>query len=186
MIKRLRQNGVQIEPVEKAQITVLASERNKLQHFGATLNAAEVETRAGVVLEFLLRFIDEYPADESAAELEAERVAGDVRRLHAEMKYVRDRLPHIRGYTTAKTTRLQPDLAALKRRTLCCPDCGAHTPVEEAYLADAPDKQRAFCFSCSQAFESPDNCIRCTLPFKPRAGDDLVCGSCRAQALARV
>ncbi|MFD9081707.1 hypothetical protein [Streptomyces erythrochromogenes] len=231
-ITLLKKEGVEIANREKKEIERLAVERNKLAHFGGTLSAAAVEKRSGIVLEFLLRFIDDH--------LRIELDADDSAHLEEEMRFVRANVPRIRGYATAKMTKLETELVPLKHATLRCPDCDMwalvadgglldcrvcdrswepatfpleyavyvlghswreyrktgqpadycpecedHTLVDEAYLADAPDKQRSFCFSCSQAFDDLDNCIRCTLPFQPRADDDLVCGSCWAQALAR-
>ncbi|MFF2781018.1 hypothetical protein ACFVU3_39765 [Streptomyces sp. NPDC058052] len=230
-IKRLRQLGVEIAPAEKGQITALARERNKLQHFGATLNAAAIEAQAGTVLEFLMRFIDEY--------LDPELDAADAEHLATEMQFVRDGVPRIRSYTTARMARLEPDLAPLKNTTLrcpdcgqwtlvadggeidcrlcqkswepatfplfyavlvlghswrdyrktgqpadICPDCGANTLVDEAYLADAPEQQRAFCFTCSQSFTGLDDCIRCGRHFPSTGDDDLVCGDCWTDVLA--
>lgn len=223
------------EPVtsrERRQIDKLTADRNKIAHFGGTLSAAAVETRAGTVLEFLLRFID----DHVRFELDGD----DAAHLEEEMRFVRANVPRIRGYATAKMGKLEAELAPLKHRTLRCPDCDmwalvaegglldcrvcerswnpdkfpleyyvgvlgyswrmfrktgqpasycpecrASTLVDEAYLADEPDKKREFCFSCSEAFDGLDNCIRCTLPFQPRADDDLVCGDCWSAALAR-
>lgn len=231
-ISLLKKQGVGIKSGEQKQISKLTGDRNKLAHFGGTLSAATVERRAGVVLEFLLRFIDEY--------LQADVDGDDAEHLAEEMRFVRESVPRIRGYVTARMTRLEPDLAPLKHCTLQCPDCGmwalvaegglldcrfcprkwepetfpleyavdvlghslrdfrktgqpasycpecgACTLVDEVYLADEPDKQREFCFSCSQAFDGLDHCIRCTFPFQPRAEDDLVCSDCWSQALAR-
>ncbi|WP_030731756.1 hypothetical protein [Streptomyces sp. NRRL S-237] len=227
-ITLLKREGVEIANREKKEIERLALERNKLAHFGGTLSAAAVEARSGVVLEFLLRFIDDHirtELDEHLAE---------------EMRFVREGVPRIRGYVTARMARVEAELASLKHSTLTCPSCGmwalvadggqldclvcvrswdpetfpleyavyvlghswrdyrktgqpanycpecrASTLVDEAYLADAPEQQRAFCFSCSQAFDDLDNCTRCALPFQPRDNEDLTCGDCWSAALAR-
>ncbi|MFE1270542.1 hypothetical protein [Streptomyces sp. NPDC058758] len=195
-IQRLRQHGVDISPEEKAAITALSAERNKLMHFGATLSATAIEARAGIVLEILMRFIDNHlwrgvDADHVDAYVE------DLERIRASV-------PRIRGYATARMTQLAPQLEPFKSSTLRCPNCGmwalvtedgqnycylcfeeweytgwllveyavgvqgrsaedfrdppggsevcptcqTHNVLTEVYLADAPDKPRAFCFRC--------------------------------------
>ncbi|MFF3675948.1 hypothetical protein ACFYYS_18490 [Streptomyces sp. NPDC002120] len=230
-ITLLKKEGVVIVNREKKQIGRLAKERNKLAHFGGTLSVAAVETLSGVVLEFLLRFIEDH--------LRIELDADDAEHLEEEMRFVREGVPRINGYVAARMATLEPVLAPLKHYTLCCPDCdqwaliaqggevecricerswepeaflleyavgvlgrgwdhdgsydaasycpecGAHALIDEVYFAADPDKQYEFCFACSQEFVGLDNCIRCTFPFQPHADDDLVCGSCWAEVIAR-
>lgn len=66
-----------------------------------------------------------------------------------------------------------------------CPECGAYTLMHEVYLADDPDRQREFCFSCSEVFDGLEDCLRCTMPFQPNGDDDLACGDCWSSAMAK-
>ncbi|MGY5036625.1 hypothetical protein ACWC9U_38840 [Streptomyces sp. 900116325] len=49
-----------ITPKDRDAVAKLVKQRNRLQHFGFTGNASEVENLAGEVLDFLIRFIDDH------------------------------------------------------------------------------------------------------------------------------
>ncbi|MEU9699563.1 hypothetical protein [Streptomyces sp. NPDC047981] len=114
-ISLLKKQGVKIVKREKTAIERLAKERNKLAHFGGTLSAAAAETRSAVVLEFLLRFIEDH--------LRTELSEDDTAHLEEEMRFVREGVPRINGYVAARMATLKPVLAELKHYTLRCPDC---------------------------------------------------------------
>ncbi|WP_328390314.1 hypothetical protein OHS81_35860 [Streptomyces sp. NBC_00400] len=65
-----------------------------------------------------------------------------------------------------------------------CPECQRHSLLTEAYLAEAPDKPRSFCFHCARPFDGLVTCTRCTLLFQPEGNGDLVCSDCWTTALA--
>ncbi|MET9930394.1 MULTISPECIES: hypothetical protein [unclassified Streptomyces] len=123
VIDRLNEHGVAISDGDKNAVLALAKDRNKLQHFGATLSAAAVEARAGVVLEFLMRFVDAHlwrgisweHVDECVEVLE--RIRLDV--------------PRIRGYATARIARLAPELEPFRTTTVRCPKCGMWSLIVE-------------------------------------------------------
>lgn len=51
--------GVDVTTADDKALKDLAHDRNALQHFGLTRDAAAVEARAGRVLDFLVRFLDD-------------------------------------------------------------------------------------------------------------------------------
>ncbi|MBT2234409.1 hypothetical protein [Nonomuraea sp. NEAU-A123] len=66
-----------------------------------------------------------------------------------------------------------------------CPECWGETLVHGAFLADAPETPRSFCFGCSHAFDGLANCIRCGLPFQIGADGWPICRTCRDEMTAR-
>ncbi|MGW5434070.1 hypothetical protein ACWET9_44140 [Streptomyces sp. NPDC004059] len=59
-VTRLRNiAAVPITDKEERALTDLGKHRNKLQHFGLTAPARAMEAKAGEVLDFLIRFVDE-------------------------------------------------------------------------------------------------------------------------------
>ncbi|KAF0794862.1 hypothetical protein [Streptomyces sp. FR-008] len=136
-IKRLREHGVAISPEEKGAITALSKERNKLQHFGATLSAAAIEARAGVVLEILMRFINTH--------LWRGVDADHIDAYGEDMEMILTSVPRIRGYATARMTQLAPELEPFKDTTLRCPACSMW-----AVVAEGDD---SYCRLCSTYWE---------------------------------
>lgn len=115
-IKRLRQRSVDIPPAAKAEITALAEQRNRLQHYGLTDTAAAVEARALPVLDFLVSFVDDYLGpglDEGQ----------DAHDLDDAMRKVRASLARISSFVDTRMRRLEPQLATLKSSTIQCPAC---------------------------------------------------------------
>ncbi|MFF2226878.1 hypothetical protein ACFVV7_26590 [Streptomyces globisporus] len=131
-IKRLRQRGVEISPEEKGNITNLAQQRNRLQHFGLTAAAPAIESRAAQVLAFLIAFVDDHlrPGVQGA----------DQQHLDREMLRVREALPRIRSYSATVMKRIAPVLAGREWHTLRCPDCG-----KWALLAEGGETRCLFC-----------------------------------------
>jgi hypothetical protein len=115
-VRRLRQiAGLAITDQEQKALKDLARDRNALQHYGLTHNARAVEARAGQVLDFLVRFLDEVllpglTADEEDA-------------IGEDMASVREGLTGIRTYVTHRMDRLQGELKGQADRTLQCPEC---------------------------------------------------------------
>ncbi|MDX3020159.1 hypothetical protein [Streptomyces acidiscabies] len=131
-IKRLRALGVEISPEDKGNITHLAQQRNRLQHFGLTAAAPAIESRAAQVLDFLIAFVGDHLRP---------GVQGDDRQhLDREMLRVREALPRIRGYSTIIMDRIAPELAGREWYTLRCPDC-----AKWALLAEGGETRCLFC-----------------------------------------
>jgi len=115
-IKRLREQGVDIPPAAKAEITALGEQRNRLQHYGLTDTAAAVEARAVRVLDFLVGFVDEYLGpglDEGQ----------DAQHLDNVMGKVKASLTRISSFVATRMDRLAAQLAPVKHTTIQCPDC---------------------------------------------------------------
>ncbi|MFG2789117.1 hypothetical protein [Streptomyces sp. NPDC048419] len=110
----------------------LARDRNALQHFGLSHDARAVEARAGRVLDFLVRFLDDVLLPGfSLAEVAA--IASDVGRI-------RDGLSSIHAFVTERMRRLQPDLTGHEERTVACYSCG-----QLAMIADGERNRCLFC-----------------------------------------
>ncbi|MFD8391061.1 hypothetical protein ACFV2N_18130 [Streptomyces sp. NPDC059680] len=131
-IKRLRARGVEIAPEDKGNITHLAQQRNRLQHFGLTAAAPAIESRAAQVLDFLIAFVSDHlrPGVQGA----------DRQHLDQEMLRVREALPRIRGYSAIIMDRIAPELAGREWYTLRCPDC-----AKWALLAEGGETRCLFC-----------------------------------------
>ncbi|MFH8579107.1 hypothetical protein [Streptomyces zaomyceticus] len=116
--------GVEISKDDRTAIGELGRDRNALQHYGLTVNAEGVESRAAIVLAFLLQFVEE----EFHGELEQEQYAS----VKADMQYVRQGLAKIRSVLSVRMERLAPQLEPLRDRTVECPECRCM-----AYVASA-------------------------------------------------
>ncbi|MDL5199538.1 hypothetical protein [Streptomyces sp. ALI-76-A] len=131
-IKRLRARGVEIAPEDKAHITALAKQRNRLQHFGLTATAPAIEARAAQVLDFLIAFVNDH--------LRPGLTGAEAQHLDQQMYHVRQALPRIRGYSSIIMDRIKPELAGLEWYTLRCPDC-----LTWALLAEGGEVRCLFC-----------------------------------------
>lgn len=108
--------GLDITADDKKVLLDLATTRNQLQHWGITEEANAVLTRAADVLDFLIRFLDQYLLPHINADDE-EAVADD-------LEEIRIGLTRIESYVTSRMERLrQTDLKDHEVRTVHCPDC---------------------------------------------------------------
>ncbi|MCX4411253.1 hypothetical protein OG840_59715 [Streptomyces sp. NBC_01764] len=115
--------GITITAKEDEALGDLGRDRNALQHYGLTHNARAVEARAGRVLDFLVRFLDDVllpglGLDETNA-------------IGADMVRVRDRLTTVRAFITQRLRRLNGDLQGREERTVRCPHCEQLTMIAE-------------------------------------------------------
>ncbi len=117
-VERLRNIcGLDISKKDAAALKDLGKDRNALQHYGLTHSAEAVESRAGAVLDFLLRFLD--------AELlplldETERDS-----IKDDMTRVRSGLHSINGFVTERMNRLRAnELKGTTDSLLPCSVCG--------------------------------------------------------------
>ncbi len=108
--------GIEISAGDKKTLLDLATTRNQLQHWGITEEANAVLTRAADVLDFLIRFLDQYLLPSLDADDE-EAVADD-------LGEIRIGLTRIESYVTSRMERLREnDLKGHENRTVHCPDC---------------------------------------------------------------
>ncbi|MDP5317387.1 serine/arginine repetitive matrix protein 1 [Streptomyces poriferorum] len=131
---------VDVTQKDKTAVSKLVKHRNRLQHFGFTGNASEVENLAGEVLDFLIRFIDDqllpYLQDESEKQ-QAEK----------ELLSVRTGLTRIHSFVTERMSRLGVELQEerAENRTIECPEC--------EQLALVVGKGTATCRFCSSVWD---------------------------------
>ncbi|MFF3634085.1 hypothetical protein [Streptomyces sp. NPDC002250] len=113
----------------------LASDRNKLQHWGLTAAANAVLTRAANVLDFLIRFLDDH--------LLPELKADDTEAVTDDLEVIRRGLARIESYVNQRMTRLKKaELNGKKaqERTVRCPDC-----QQLALILDGEKSRCVFC-----------------------------------------
>ncbi|WP_225796046.1 hypothetical protein [Streptomyces aculeolatus] len=128
-VKRLRNiAGVAIEEKDADALKALAKDRNALQHFGLAKEVPVVESRAGEVLDFLVRFLD----GEILPNLKPE----ERRQAEVDLDRVRDGLTNIAAYVRKRMERLKPEVA----EAVECPECG-----QRALLLDPDATRCAFC-----------------------------------------
>lgn len=108
--------GVSITEKEQKALRDLAQDRNALQHYGLTHNAKAVEARAGAVLDFLLRFLDEELLPQLSRE-EQQEISSDMEQVH-------DGLTRIQSFVTKRMNRLRgTELKGADNRILQCVIC---------------------------------------------------------------
>ncbi|MFF4866796.1 serine/arginine repetitive matrix protein 1 [Streptomyces sp. NPDC001231] len=117
-VTRLRNiAAVPITDKEEKALTGLGKHRNKLQHFGLTAPARAVEAKAGEVLDFLIRFVDEelLPRLGPKERKEAERT----------LRGLRGSLVNINTFVKERTNRIRGEVKkeGVENRTIQCPDC---------------------------------------------------------------
>ncbi|MGV9277753.1 hypothetical protein [Streptomyces griseosporeus] len=123
-VARLRNiAGITITAKEDDALGDLGRDRNALQHYGLTHNAHAVEARAGRVLDFLVRFLD----DVLLPGLELD----EVNAIGADMVRVRDGLIGVRAFITQRLRRLRGELQGREERTIHCPHCDQLAMVAE-------------------------------------------------------
>ncbi|MGW3303962.1 hypothetical protein [Streptomyces rubiginosohelvolus] len=118
-LRRLRQVvGITITKEDEKSLKSLARDRNALQHYGLTHNARAIETRAGAVLDFLVRFLDE--------ELLPDLSIDESSEISQEMIRVRDGLRGIFAFIDQRRKRVYGELKkkGLDDHAIHCPNCG--------------------------------------------------------------
>ncbi|GAA2236252.1 serine/arginine repetitive matrix protein 1 [Streptomyces indiaensis] len=138
-ITRLRNiAAVPITDKEEKALTGLGKHRNKLQHFGLTAPARAVEAKAGEVLDFLIRFVDEEllirlgPKERKEAERTLRGLRGGLANINTFMK---ERTNRIRGEVKKE---------GAENRTIQCPDCDQMALV----LGEAANSDGELTVSC--------------------------------------
>ncbi|MGV9358156.1 serine/arginine repetitive matrix protein 1 [Streptomyces misionensis] len=164
---------VPIAEKEGRALKNLTEDRNKLQHFGLTAPAPVIEARAGEVLDFLIRFVDEelMPRLSHEERDETEEALGQLRGGLASINtFVRERTNRIRGEVTREGS---------ENRTIRCPECEQMALV----LGDTADPHGetvwATCRFCANRW-NPDELLECF----PADGQDEpselnTCSQCR-------
>ncbi|MEU2098661.1 hypothetical protein ABZ741_21470 [Streptomyces globisporus] len=142
-VKRLRDIvGIPIDEKELGWLKELAADRNALQHYGLTHNAKAVETRAGRVLDFLMRFLWEHLLPLLKG---PERTAAS-----QDMAPVVEGVRNISSYVTRRLNRLRGELKGLENQTVQCPLC------EHMALVITPE--RGTCRFCDESWH-PDEML---------------------------
>ncbi|MFD4412472.1 hypothetical protein [Streptomyces sp. NPDC058476] len=124
--------GITITGKEDDALGDLGRDRNALQHYGLTHNARAVEARAGRVLDFLVRFLD----DVLLPDLDLD----ETNAIGADMVRVRDGLTRVQAFITQRLRRLRGDLRGLEERTVRCPHC-----EQLAMVAEGETNRCLFC-----------------------------------------
>lgn len=124
--------GVDVTTGDVKALYDLAQDRNALQHFGLTRDVPAVEARAGRVLDFLVRFLDDVLLPGLSLE-EVAVIASDLNRI-------KDGLGAIHAFVTERMGRLEQELAGYEDRTVACPSCG-----QLALVADGERNRCHFC-----------------------------------------
>ncbi|MEU0843023.1 hypothetical protein ABZ370_26570 [Streptomyces sp. NPDC005962] len=162
--------GLCITDQEHSALRALAKLRNALQHYGLRHNARAVEARAGEVLDFLVRFLEEELLPGLSPE-EGEAVG-------AEMDRVREGLRDIAAYVTKRMNRLRGELTGWEDRVIHCPDCDLWA------LVLGPPISR--CHFCGTTYPDPGELASAYYWCDPRQ-DHLVgpCPACHEPTFAR-
>ncbi|MFD9630022.1 hypothetical protein [Streptomyces violascens] len=157
--------GVPIADKDQEALAALGRDRNSLQHYGLSHNARAVEARAGRVLDFLVRFLDDVLLPGLRPD-EVEQITADVRRI-------RRGLTGVQTFITQRLRRLSGGLKGREDRTVHCPHCGQMALVAEQSLSTCLFCDAAvtaedmvtylFLFSEGKASRLAD-CPRCTQP----------------------
>ncbi|MFC8999688.1 hypothetical protein ACFT7U_28755 [Streptomyces rochei] len=117
-VLRLRQiAGVQISQRDQKALKDLAKDRNALQHYGLTHNAAAIEARAGAVLDFLVRFL--------GSELLPHLHRKDRNAIRSDWRHIEERVRDIVAFSTQRMKRLISEVKeeGLDKYTVNCPFC---------------------------------------------------------------
>ncbi|MFC9227391.1 hypothetical protein ACFTZI_00075 [Streptomyces decoyicus] len=131
--------GLDISAADKKTLLDLAADRNQLQHWGITEEVNAVLTRAANVLDFLIRFLDQYLLPQISAD-DKEATAGD-------LEEIRKGLTRIESYVASRMARLRDeDLKGHEDRTVRCPDC-----QQSALIIDGQNS----CLFCPRDWPDP-------------------------------
>ncbi|WP_405729187.1 hypothetical protein OG885_09850 [Streptomyces sp. NBC_00028] len=121
-VDRLRDiAGLAFDKKETDALKELAKDRNALQHYGLTHSARAVEARAGRVLDFLMRFLED-----DLLPLLSSREQG---RAARDMVTVSEGVRNISSYVKRRLDRLRGELRGHESLTVQCPDCEQMTLV---------------------------------------------------------
>ncbi|MFD5756186.1 hypothetical protein [Streptomyces mirabilis] len=169
-VRRLRHiTGLAITDQEHKALKDLARDRNALQHYGLTHPARAVETRAGNVLDFLVRFLDEVLLPALTSD-EKDTVGADMDRIREELSY-------IRTYLTQRRKRIYGELrkSGLAEHAQHCPECRSMALVVKA------GGNR--CYFCGMSWPTPYALARSTEFYL--TGDQVpdTCPQCKAPTL---
>ncbi|EDY43177.2 serine/arginine repetitive matrix protein 1 [Streptomyces sp. SPB074] len=158
-ITRLRDiPHVTIDKTEEEELLALVRARNKLQHFGLTASATEVEERTAKVLDFLIRFCDEqllpYLTNES-----------ELREAKESLESLREGLTRVTAYGDQRMERIGNDLRreGAENRTIECPECERAALVIGDSPADPPAEGppvTATCRFCERTWSTEDLAFR--------------------------
>ncbi|MFE6808632.1 hypothetical protein ACFVEN_44315 [Streptomyces sp. NPDC057681] len=107
--------GIAITDKENDALGDLGRDRNALQHYGLSHNARALEARAGRVLDFLVRFLD----DALLPNLDL----NESNAIGLGMVRVRDELTRVQTFITQRMRRLRGELRDCETRTVHCPHC---------------------------------------------------------------
>ncbi|OXY87463.1 hypothetical protein BEK98_43830 [Streptomyces diastatochromogenes] len=149
--------GVPITQKEGKALKNLTEDRNKLQHFGLTAPAPVIEARAGEVLDFLIRFID----DELLPRLgQEEKTEGE-----ASLSKLRGGLASINTFVRERTNRIRGEVTreGAENRTIQCPECEQMALVLGESTGPAGELVRAACRFCAGRWE-PEELLAYFLP----------------------
>jgi hypothetical protein len=117
-VRRLRNiAGVSVSEADQRALKALAKDRNALQHYGLSLSAPAVEARAGRVLDFLVRFLDE--------ELWPGLAPGEEHEIGTDLDRVRQGVLGIDAFVLQRTKRVYGELteSGQANRAVHCPEC---------------------------------------------------------------
>jgi hypothetical protein len=107
--------GIVVSEKDTKEITQLAKWRNALQHYGLSVAAPAVESRAAQVLDILLRFITDH--------LVPGLSGGEAEFADEGIYAVRSRLAKIQAFIKTRMDRLRPELEPYAAQTIACPEC---------------------------------------------------------------
>ncbi|MEU8828833.1 hypothetical protein [Streptomyces sp. NPDC048636] len=162
---------VTLTATDQKALKSLGRDRNALQHYGLTHNARAVEARAGQVLDFLVRFLDD--------ELQPQLSDDAVKWVRQDMLgKVRKGLRNIRAYRTERRKRLLDTLKDVGHRTLECQECG-----ELALIA------RDRCHFCNYPFgsQAPEEAADLYMSYRHFEPQELIsdCPRCTRRTMAQ-
>lgn len=168
-VERLRNIAqVPISAEEAKALKDLARDRNALQHYGFQHNVRAVESRAAIVLDFLVRFLD--------TELLPKLGPDELASIHPDLEMARTRLTDIKSFVRQRMNRLRGnDLAGLEHRTAHCNEC-----QQDALVVDADGAQ---CHFCSVTWTVKQLLVDVWRDPDPQGSPGMECPSCHAHAL---
>jgi hypothetical protein len=170
-VRRLRQIvGLTITDQDHRVLKDLAKDRNALQHYGLTHNVHAIESRAGNVLDFLVRFLDEALLP-GLTEDEENAIGPD-------MDIVREELAHIEAFVVQRWKRVHGELQAngLASRAVHCPECHAMALVVKA--------DSNHCHYCGAEWPNAHVLARAATTYLEPGEAPMTCGVCQEQTVS--
>lgn len=167
-VRRLRSiAGVTITGKEESALADLGRDRNALQHYGLTHNARAVEARAGRLLDFLVRFLDDILVPNLGIDEEDDVVL-------EMMIHIKVGLDGIQTFGDQRLRRLRGTLRGYEERTFHCPECSEMTMVTDGtssrchfcglVVPTAEQMIRQYLFGHPEPESMMGTCPRCTQP----------------------